>query len=103
MSDSFATHVAHQVPLSLGFPSQEYWSGLPFPLPGDLPNPGTEPMSPALAGGFLTTEPPGKPSFTCAGTLKLGRVHADHVYNESLCCGCHIIPFVFANKAMGRL
>ena len=47
--------VAHQTPLSMGFPSQEYWSGLPFPPPGDLPNPGIEPsflMSPALAGGF---------------------------------------------------
>ena len=46
------------------FPRQEYWSGLPFPFPGDLPDPGIEPMSPvspALAGGFFTTEPPGKP------------------------------------------
>ena len=44
-----------------GFPRQEYWSGLPFPSPGDLPDPGIEPISPALAGGFFTTEPPGKP------------------------------------------
>ena len=50
-------------PLSMGFPRQEYWGGLPFPSPGDLPNPGIEPVSPthpALAGEFLTTEPPGK-------------------------------------------
>ena len=47
--------------MSMGFPRQEYWSGLPFPSPGDLPNPGIEPRSPALAGGFFTTEPPGKP------------------------------------------
>ena len=53
--------VACQVPLSVGFPRQEYWSGLPFPPPGDLPEPGIESMSPALAGGFFTTEPPGKP------------------------------------------
>jgi len=46
------------------FSSQEYWSGLPFPLPGDLPDPGIEPVSPALADGFFTTEPPGKPFFT---------------------------------------
>ena len=49
---------ALQVPLSLGYSRQEYWSGLPFPPPGDLPNPGVEPtslMPPALAGGFLTT------------------------------------------------
>ena len=56
--------IAHQVPLSIRFPRQEYWSGLPFPTPGDLPDPGiklTSPASPALAGGFFTTEPPGKP------------------------------------------
>ena len=63
VSDSFATPwtAAHQAPLSMGFSRQEYWSGLPCPSPGDLPNPGFEPESPALAGGFFTTEPPGKP------------------------------------------
>ena len=49
--------VAHQAPLSMGSPRQEYWSGLPFPSPGDLPNPGVEPRSPALARGCFTTEP----------------------------------------------
>ena len=60
MSDSFVTPwtVAHWVPLSMGFPRQEYWSRLPFPSPGDLPNPGIEPTSPAWQA--LTTEPPGK-------------------------------------------
>jgi len=43
------------------FSRQEYWSGLPFPTPGDLPDPGIEPTSPALAGGFFTTKPPGNP------------------------------------------
>ena len=43
---------------------QAYWSGLPFPSPGDLPSPGIEPTSPALAVGFFTTEPRGKPSRT---------------------------------------
>ena len=47
--------VAHQAPQSLGFSWQEYWNGLPFPPPGDPPNPGTEPASPALSGGFFTT------------------------------------------------
>ena len=63
MSDSFASPwtVARQAPLSVAFPSQGYWSGLLFPSPRDLPKPGVEPMSPALAGGFFTTEPPGKP------------------------------------------
>ena len=46
----------------MGIPRQEYCSGLPFPPPGDLPDPGVEPGSPALAGGFFTTEPPGKSS-----------------------------------------
>ena len=46
---------------SMGFSRQEYWSGLPFPSPGDLPDPGAEPMTPALAGRFFITEPPGKP------------------------------------------
>ena len=56
--------VAPQSPLSMGFSPQEYWSRLPFPSLRDLPNPGTEPTSPALAGKFLTTEPPGKPCMT---------------------------------------
>ena len=52
--------VACQTPLSVAFSRQEYWSGLPFPFPGNLPNPGVKPMSPALAGGFFATEPLGK-------------------------------------------
>ena len=52
--------VAHQAPLSLEFSRQEYWSGLPFPSPGDLPDPGIEPRSPALQVGSLLTELPGK-------------------------------------------
>ena len=47
--------VAHQTPLFMEFSRQEYWSGLPFPSPGDLPNSGIEPGSPALVGGFFTT------------------------------------------------
>ena len=50
-----------QAPLSMGFPEQEYWSGLPFLTPGDLPESETEPDSPVSAGEFFTTEPPGKP------------------------------------------
>ena len=45
----------------MGFLRQEYWSGLSFPSPGGLPDPGIEPAFPALAGGFFTTEPPGNP------------------------------------------
>ena len=56
VSDSFVTTqtVARQAPLSMGFSRQEYWSGLPFPSPEDLPSPGVEPRSPALTGGFFT-------------------------------------------------
>ena len=57
-------NVARQAPLSMEFSRQKYRSGLPFPLPGDLPNLGIKPMplaSPALAGGFFTVESPGKP------------------------------------------
>ena len=55
--------VAYQAPPSMGFSRQEYWSGLPFPSPGDLPNPGIEPGSPTFQADALTSEPPGKPKF----------------------------------------
>ena len=53
--------VAHQAPPSMEFPRQEYWSGLPFPSPGDLPDPGFEPGSPALQADAFQSEPPGNP------------------------------------------
>ena len=53
--------IVHQAPPSMGFSRQEYWSGLPFPSPGNLPNSGIEPRSPALQADALTSEPPGKP------------------------------------------
>ena len=56
--------VARQAPLSMEFSRQGYWNSLPFPTPGGLSHPGTEPLSlasPVLAGGFFTTLPPGKP------------------------------------------
>ena len=53
--------IACQVPLSMGFPRKEYWSGLPSPLPRDLPDTRIESTSPASAGRFFTTELPGKP------------------------------------------
>ena len=53
--------VAHQAPPSMGFSRQEYWSGLPFPSPGDLPDPGIKPRCPAFQADALTSEPPGKP------------------------------------------
>ena len=70
MSDSFATPwaIAHQAPLSMEFPRQEYWSGLLFPAPEDLLDRGLEPAPPALAGRFFTLEPPGKP-ISCTKVL----------------------------------
>ena len=73
--------VAHQAPPSMGFSRQEYWNGLPFPSPGDLPDPGIEPRSPALESDALTSEPPGKPKVqfenvhVCASPLDIVTVH----------------------------
>ena len=63
VAQSFATQrtAAHQAPLSMECPRKEYWSGLPFPSPGDFPYPGIKPVSPALAGRCFTAEPLGKP------------------------------------------
>ena len=66
--------VAYQAPLSLGFPRQEYWSGLSFSSPGDLPNPGTEPLSPkspALASRLFTIKPPRKPRYKSGNINKM--------------------------------
>ena len=73
VSDSFATlwTVAHQTPLSMGFPRQKYWSGLPFPPPRDFHDPGVEPtslVSLELAGRLFTTVSPGKPIVACIST-----------------------------------
>ena len=66
--------VACQAPLSMEFPRQEYWSGLPFPSSGDLPDPGIKPTSLGsltLAGGFFATEPPGKPHEDAYGHITI--------------------------------
>ena len=66
MSSTFGTPrtIICQAPVSMEFSRRDYWSGLPFLTPGDLPGPGIQyvsPVSPVLAGGFFITEPPGKP------------------------------------------
>ena len=66
--------VAQQAPPSLGFSRQEYWSGLLFPSPGDLPDPGIEPRSPVLQADALISEPPGKPFLLCIKPLRKERV-----------------------------
>ena len=69
--------VARQAPLSMKFSRQEYWNGLPFPSPGDVPDPGIEPVSPGLAGRFFTIEPSGKPGH---------RVSSYYYYGSSYIC-----------------
>ena len=61
--------VAYQAPPSVGFSRQECWSGVPLPSPGDIPDPGIEPGSPALQKDALPSEPPGKPPVTCKESL----------------------------------
>ena len=78
MSDFSVTPrtVARQAPLSVGFPRQEHWSGLPFPSPGDLPHSGIKPTSPTLWADSLLSEPPGKPNlrkFAKVDNIKLQR------------------------------
>ena len=62
---------ARQAPLSMGFPEPEYWSGLPLPSPGDLPNPGIEPRSSVLQTEALPFEPPGRYHYT---TIKMTKI-----------------------------
>ena len=86
--------VACQVPLSMEFSRQEYYSGLPFPSPGDLPNPGIEFTSPALAGGFFTSEGSGKP-LTGRKTEAQGEVLRGSVHRAGKCQSavCNIVIF----------
>ena len=74
--------VAHQAPLSCLGPRQEYWSKLPFPPPGDLPNSEIKPTSPALAGRFFTAEPSGKPMYVCV------YIWVIYVYRGVCLCVC---------------
>ena len=74
----FSTPWTHQAPLCMGIFRQEYWSGLSFPPPGDVPNPGIEPSSPALAGRFFTTEQ--RHRKLCIG----GDTHP-HILSQKIC------------------
>ena len=80
----FATpwSVACQAPLSMEFSRQEYWSGLPRPSPGNLPDPGIEPRSPTLQADSLPSEPPGKPIKKEGGDKNRGRVLGGTNYQE---------------------
>ena len=100
MPDSFATPwtAAHQTPLSMGFPRQEYWSGLPFSSLWDLPDPGIEAVSAALAGRFFTAEPPKKPQsiFTVLKTLS-PPIHSS--FHQLLAIFCCLHSFSFSTMS----
>ena len=88
MSDSFVTlrTVVCQDPLSMGFSRQEYWSGLSFPPPGDLPDPGIKPTS-ALEGRFFITDPPGTPSHMYTYNVNSStQTHSHHLHMHEYVC-----------------
>ena len=76
--------VAHQAPPSMEFTRQEYWSGLPFPSPGDLPDPGIKPRSPALQADALLSEPPGNSIYPKPFPIKMKNLESTIQYNERL-------------------
>ena len=81
-----------------GFSRQEHWSGLPCPLPGDLPNPGVEPRSPTLQADSLLSEPPGKPKNTGVGSLSLLQgVFPTQESNQGLLC-CRQILYQLSSQ-----
>ena len=79
--------VTHQAPLFMGFAKQEYWSGLPLLSPRDRPDPGIEPVSPALTGGFFVTEPPGKPTLEFKKKLSEVSQTEERCHMTSIICG----------------
>ena len=78
--------VAPQAPLSMGFSRQEYWSRVPFPSPGHLPNPGVEPRSPALQADTLSSEPPGKPAHILPITNPADSFFVPHIPSSPFPC-----------------
>ena len=83
--------VASQAPLSMEFSRQEYWSGLPFSSPGDLPNPGIEPRLPALQAESLPSEPPGKPNKLLTDSLTYFSVYIS-VLRSCFSCYLEVLP-----------
>ena len=92
--------IARQPPLSMEFSRQECWSGLLFPSPEDLPNPGIEPGSPAMQAYSLPSEPPGKPLFFYKVKIKI-MIHVKHAYGVDLSCQVtnDIVIYIFLPSA----
>ena len=99
VSDSFEIPwtVAHQAPLSIGIPRQEYWSGLSFPSPGDLPNPRDRTCVSSLAGGFFTSEPLGEPQI---GSTSHHRQHWQEAENYR---ECFLMAPLFTSKTISSI
>ena len=99
MSNSFVTPwtVVHQAPLTMGFPRQEYWSGLPFPSPGDIPDPGIEPESSALQSDSSESEPQGIQQGLLYTLIK---VFIKHLYSF---CSNHHPPSLYCLPLPRRL
>ena len=99
--------VAHQAPLSMGFSRQEYWSELPFPSPGDLPNPGIKPGSPMLQADALRSEPPGKLCKIVSNSSVNLRFEFEYHFKVVLCCElsalvlCHFFLVCFLTDLKG--
>ena len=88
-------NVSPQTPLSKEFSGQEYWSGLPFPTPGDLPDPGIKPVSPELTGEFITTITPGKPTGESLGKCeKESALKVSQGREGTGVCGRYQEPFI---------
>ena len=90
MSSPFVTPwtVAHQASLSMAFPMEKYWSGLPFPSPREIPNPEIKPASPALADRFFTTEPPEKHTLLCYRHINKDLLA--FIFEEEIFCSHHL-------------
>ena len=104
MSDSVTSQtIACQTPLSMGFPRQEYWSGLPCPLPGDLLDPRIKSRCPALQPESLPSEPPGKDTKNSDNTIKkdISQIHM-HIA-DSLCCTAETNTLYSNNKIRNNL
>ena len=102
MSDSIATPwtVAHQAPLCMGFSGKnECWSGFPFPSPGDFSDPGIEPTSPALAGGFFIAQPLGKPNSLRPNTKFIIPMVMSPIPRLSSFCQCIILSCTQGQKS----
>ena len=92
--------IAYQAPPFMGFSKQEYWIGLPFPSPGDRPNPGIEPWSPALQADALLSEPPGKhPIQLSNSTYSMYSGRMDSIFRVLLLSQCFTMP-LDANSRM---